>query len=452
MAGELEFYSLRDAYNQTVQPMGRRVYASSANVHQLAQFLFFIPIIDNSGALDYRRRAHGDFINIPYSIPGSSINRAPDARVVSVRTELHEITAQPSIASSVQLNYANAPYMVSNPLSPMPMQKDPLWTKAEMLMQDMARTAWSTAISGKWIDLCQIKPGGSLTAAEITNIEVGHSVNYIRGTGFLRFTRATMTLEFKAPGDNIYGPAVVVANANTYTLRAGATGGYIKVTTGVLPVSDGLCEIEFSSTSNRPDGLIALMEPDQIRSLPVPTRILPKYLDELLTMLFPAYRDSMWTVFIMHPRDLNALKEVARSMNTQLDHDDFASLMAPVDPDILPIAKKKLPTYDGHAILVDDTLPIKMMDGKQTRPILAVCLDPRQPESDNVDFGAFVGVLRGPVQGAIYRQYGFGWYIENLGASQQATVHMMRVCLNHAWALGSSGAAAMIEGFFSDIF
>jgi hypothetical protein len=29
---------------------------------------------------------------------------------------------------------------------------------------------------------------------------------------------------------------------------------------------------------------------------------------------------------------------------------------------------------------------------------------------------------------------------------------MMRICLNHAWALGSSGAAAMIEGFFSDIF
>lgn len=453
MADALEFFNLRDAYNQTVQPIGKRVYASSANMHQLAQFLFFAPITDASGVLDYRRRAHKDKINIPYAIPGAAIGRAPDPRIVQTQSRLKQIVAQPAIESHIQSAYANAPYYTSNPMSPSPQPKDPLWTRAEMIMQDMARTAWATAITGKWLDVAMIKPGGSLTAVDIPAISVGHSIDNTRGTGFLRFTKANSTLTFKAPGDNLYGPEVVVAANNTYTLYCGSSAGYVTVTTAALPASDGLCEIEFSSTGNNPDGLISLMEPDQITSLPTPTAISPKYLDELRNKLFPAYRDSMWTVYIMHPSDLNALKEVARSFGgSTIDHEDFGNALAPVPQDILPMAKRKLPVYDGHAIIVDDTVPIKMMDGKPTRPVLCVCLDPRTPESDGIDFGAFIGVVRGMPTGKVFQQYGFGWYIEQLGVAHDATLYQMRVCLDHSWALGSSGAAAMMEGFYNPLY
>ena len=202
MADALEFFNLRDAYNQTVQPIGKRVYASSANMHQLAQFLFFAPITDASGVLDYRRRAHKDKINIPYAIPGAAIGRAPDPRIVQTQSRLKQIVAQPAIASHIQSAYANAPYYTSNPMSPSPQPKDPLWTRAEMIMQDMARTAWATAITGKWLDVAMIKPGGSLTAVDIPAISVGHSIDNTRGTGFLRFTKANSTLTFKAPGDH----------------------------------------------------------------------------------------------------------------------------------------------------------------------------------------------------------------------------------------------------------
>lgn len=453
MADFLEFFNLRDAYNQTLQPIGKRVFASSANLHQLAQFLFFAPITDMSGVLDYRRRAHRDRVNIPYAIPGAQINRAQDAKIVQTQSRLKTIVSQPAIASHIQANYANAPYYQANPLSPSPQPKDPLWTKAELLMQDMARTAWATAISGKWIDIATIQPGGSLTAAEITKITVGHSIDPTRGTGFLKFTKTGSKLAFKAPGDNIYGPDIVVANANTYTLYCGSSAGSVTVTTGTLPSSDGLCEIEFKSSGNTPDGLISLMEPDQIISLPAPTALLPKYLDELKLKLFPAYRESMWTVFIMHPSDLNALAEVARSYGgATFAEEDFGSLLAPVPEGLLPMAKRKLPVYRGSAIITDDTMPIKMMDGKPTRPVICVNLDPRTLESDGVDFGAFIGVVRGLPTGKIYQQYGFGWYIEPLGVAQDSTNHMMRIQLDHSWALGSSGAAAMMEGFYNPLY
>jgi len=447
------FYTTRDAYMLTRQPLGKQVFASSWNVHQLAQFVHFSPIVDGSASVDYRRRAHGDFVQMQYITPGAAVTPTKDPHIVELKARLRTAVRQPQVPTHQRQNYNNAPFMSNGPWQTIP---DPLWAKTYQVISDMARTAWTTAISGRNIDTCALAPAGSIPATFIAagGIFPGPYNDPIRGNGMLEFTFGTKKVHYKAPGDADYGPEVIVtAPGQIITLRSGNMDAWITFTVGVIPGSDCQSELLFSSTTNQPDGLISLIEKDQIIPLTVPTAIDFKHLRQLLNKLNPAYRDSASTVFIMHPEQFAALESVARGLGGYiLTIKSFGTNTNEPPPTLKAMGLIELPVWEGHPILQDDTIPIKVIGGKPTRAVFCVNLDPMVMEGENIDFGAFVGIVRGPVFGPVWQGFGFGWQVQSLGTDQHSTNDLARVTLDHGWALGSSGAASMMEGLYDPGF
>jgi hypothetical protein len=445
------FYTTRDAFMLTRQPVAKRVFASSWNVHQLAQFISFTPIVDGSASVDYRRRAHGDFVAMQYITPGAAVNPTKDPHIVELKARLRTGVKQPQVPSHTRENYNNAGFMMQGPWRPMP---DPLWAKTYQVISDMARTAWTTAITGRNIDTCALAPEGSLSPTFISgSIDPGPYNDPIRGNGLLKFVFGTSKVSYKAPGDVDYGPEVVINNGDLVTLRSGNMDAWINFRVGTKPGSDGASELLFTSTKNEPDGLMTLIEKDQIIAQPVPTAIDFRHLRSLLNKLNPAYRDSENTVFIMHPEQFAALESLARGLGgATLMVKQFGTMMNEPPITLKGMGLIMLPTWEGHPILQDDTIPIQMLAGKPTREIFCVNLDPMIMEGEDIDFGAFVGIVRGPVFGPVWQGFGFGWKVEDLGPDQHSTNDMARVTLDHGWALGSSGAASMMTGLYDPGF
>jgi hypothetical protein len=446
------FYTTRDAFMLTRQPLAKQVFASSWNVHQLAQFMHFNPIVDGSASVDYRRRAHGDLVQIQYITPGAAVTPTKDPHIVELKARLRTAVRQPQVPSHVRQNYNNAPFMGGSPWRNTP---DPLWAKTYQVISDLARQAWTTAISGRHIDTCSLSPSGAILATFISGvIDPGPYNDPIRGTGMLEFIFGTKKVHYKAPGDVDYGPEIGPINpGDIVTLRSGNMDAWITFTVGVLPLSDAASELLFSSTSNQPDGLITLIEKEQIITLPTFTAIDFKHLRQLLNKLNPAYRDSESTVFIMHPEQFAALESLARGLGgATLQIRQFGMQTADVAPTLKGMGMITLPTWEGHAILQDDTIPIKVIGGKPTRAVFCVNLDPQVLEGEDIDFGAFVGIVRGDPFGPVWQGFGFGWEVVELGRDQQSTNDLARVTLDHGWALGSSGAASMMEGLFDPGF
>ena len=85
------------------------------------------------------------------------------------------------------------------------------------------------------------------------------------GPGELRYTHVGTLWEFRAPGDRDFGPAVAAAADGTFTLRSDNPSKYIRVTLDVGDATaDGRTSIEFTSTTNEPDGIESMIDPGQI--------------------------------------------------------------------------------------------------------------------------------------------------------------------------------------------
>lgn len=443
------FYGFRDAYKATQMPFGKCVFASVFKVHQIAQFIRFATILDGSATLDYRRRAFGNEVKLRWALPGQAITPSPDPAIVEARSSLRVSYTDVPIATHLRNNYTNQQFM-SPSGGPFRTGPDPLWGKVYQTMMDLARQKWDTTFSGRFIDTCTFAGGGGLTATFVTGaISPGPYNDPGRGQGSLKFTAATSKAAFRAPGDADYGPEVVVATSDVVTLRSGNADARITFTVGTLPASDAHSDLVFSSTTQQPDGLISLMEPTQITALGTPTAIDFKHLDLALTKLHPAYRNSAGTVFVMNDGQFNALLSLARSLGgTTLLTKSFGEMFANIPPGLEQMGLIELPTYRGHPIIIDNSLPMTVVDGKPTYPLICVCLDPMTTEGGNTEWGAFVGAMRGPVGGPVMNAFGFGWEISYLGRSQSSSNDLARISLETCWALGSSFAAAMITDFY----
>lgn len=444
------FYTYRDAYKNTRLPFGRWVYASVWAANQMAQFMRFTNIEDGSGHLDYRRRAHGDIVTLNWIMPGQAITAGRDPHIVEARSSLRLASQNVQIPSHLRDNYNNNQFIAptGGPFRPQP---DPLAGKLLQVLNDHARQAWETAITGKYIDTVSFASGGGLTATFVTGVISPGPYNdgIGRGNGVLRFIKATSKASYKAPGDSDYGPELVVATTDLVTLRSGNADSSITFTVGTIPASDAHSELVFTSSSNKPDGLMSLMEPSQKIRFTVPTAVDFKHLDQLLARLHPAYRSSVMTCFVMHTEQFIALSSLARALGgTTLLTKSFGEMITDVPPGLEPFGLIELPVYRGHPILIDDTIPTESIGGRATRPIFAVCLDPMVSEGQGVDYGAFVGAVRGSPIGPVLRAHGMGWKVSYLGEDQGSANDLARVTLELCWGLGSSGAAAQTDGFY----
>lgn len=444
------FYGVRDAYKATHFPISKFVFASVWKAQPIAQWMRFATITDGSATLDYRRRAFGDEVKLRWILPGQAISPSKDPAVVEARSTLRLATNDVQVASHLRSNYNNAQFNAPTGGMFKP-GADPLWGKVLHDLGDFARQAWDTWCSGKYIDLCVLAPGGGLTAAFTGVITPGPYNDPGRGNGSLKYVAATNKASFRAPGDADYGPEVVVAAATPVTLRSGNTDARITFTVGALPGSDGHCDLIFSSTSQVPDGLINLMEPAQIVRFPTPTTPDFRHLDELHVRLAPAYRNAPFaTPYVMNDKTFIELSSLARGLGgATLETKSFGTMVTQVPAGMEPFGLVEVPVYRGHPIIIDNSLPMTVIDGKETYPILLVCLDPKVSEGNGTEFGAFVGAVRGRMDGPVFNAYGFGWEIVYLGRDQNSTNDKARISLEMCWALGSSGAAAMTEGFWT---
>ncbi len=67
----------------------------------------FDSITDGSNSKSYFRRAHGEFTNIRYISPGSSITLTPDPKIVEIRSFLRNAVEQPGMPSTLRDSYTN---------------------------------------------------------------------------------------------------------------------------------------------------------------------------------------------------------------------------------------------------------------------------------------------------------------------------------------------------------
>ena len=434
------FHTHVDAWAQTEAMFNKQVFANSFRANQLVQMMSFDSITDGSNSKSYFRRAHGEFTNIRYISPGSSITLTPDPKIVEIRSFLRNAVEQPGMPSTLRDSYTNGPQR----------QPDPLMAKVMVVQQEMARGAWATAINGRHTDSCTISPDGSLTAAFVSGTIYPSAYNdNINGRGSLKFVFGTKKASYKAPGDPEYGAESAALNpGDLITLRSAHKDAYITFTVGALPAGDAQAELIFASTSKQPDGLIALMEASQKSTFGVPTAVTFDHLEALKDKLHGAYRNNRMTVFIMDPAQKRRLSSLNRSMgNSNLETAQVWSMLANVPEDLKSLALDKIEFFQGHALLSVDDLPTQVILGKVTKPIIAVCLDPMVSEGPGLDHGGFYGLLRGMPGEMVSRQFGFGWKLKYMGEKYDADQVSVRICLDHGWALGSSGAAAMQSGF-----
>ena len=440
-----DFYSLRDAMFVTPFPVARMVYQSSWEADALAEMLKFKSITDGTAQVVYARRKTGDKISTDWIVPGQVIQPAADPKIVEVVTRLRIMTKQPKVPSHQRDNYNSAMGTYS---------QDPLMKKVFLMLKDLARGIWDTAINGVYIDTAKIVAGGGLTSANIlatgTVIAPGPYNDPQRGQGALDFSNVRKALRFKSPGDNDFGDWVPFNPGDRVTLRSQHIAGYITLTTAAsYPSSDANCLIEFSSSTQQPDGLVNLVDPSQIMSNATPTAINFSFLDQLITKLNPAYRDNPMTCYVMHSREINALKDRARQFGgAKLEDKPFGDEMRDL-PEFMGMAPKMVPHYSGHPILVNDRIPDTILAGRAVHPIYLVCLDPEVMEDAETESGGFYGITRGTPDGAVMQgTSGMGFQIKDIGTLQNETSDAMRITWEGAWCLGSSGAAAKYENFW----
>lgn len=437
-----QFYTQIDAWALTELSFNKQVFANSFRANQLAQLMSFDTVLDGSNSKSVFRRAYGEFTDIKYLSPNSAILNTKDPKIVEIRSMIRDAVAQPAMSGILRRAFTNNPAR----------QPDPLAAKAMLVMQELARGAWATAITGKYTDSCTIASNGSLTAAFVAGSINASAYNWaVNGNGRLKFAFGTKKASYSAPGDPDYGEeSAALAPGDVVKLRSAHKDAYIEFTVGALPAGDAQAELIFSTTTNQPDGLIALMESGQKSSFGVPTAVTFEHLDALIDQLHGAYRNNRMTVLCMDAAQKRALKSLNRMMGgSTLETAEMWELMVNVPDDLKSLALDKVEIYNGHPLLTIDDMPTKLIAGKVTKPIIAVCLDPMVSEGMGVDHGGFYGLLRGGPNQNVVQQHGFGWNIRDLGLAYHADEEAIRITLSHAWALGSSGAASMKEGFFN---
>lgn len=440
-----DFYSLRDAMFVTPFPVARQVFQSSWEADAMAEMMKFRTIVDGTAQDVSARRKIGDKLSAEWIIPGQVISPSKDPKIVEVVTRLRFMAKQPKIPTAQRRNY-NSPQGTYG--------VDPLVKKVFQVLKDISRDIWSTAINGVYIDTAAIVAGGGLTSANIlatgTVITPGPYNDPQRGQGALDFSFAKKALRFKSAGDNDFGDYVAFAPGDKVTLRSQHIAGYITLTTAAsYPSSDANCLIEFSSSTQQPDGLVNLIDPSMILSNSIPTALNFSHLDQLQTKLNPAYRDNPMTCYVLHSREINALKDRARQFGgAKLEDKPFGEEMRDL-PEFMGMAPRMVPHYNGHPILVNDRIPDVILAGKPVHPAYMVCLDPEVMEDADSSYGGFYGIVRGAPDGAVLEgANGMGFSIIDLGTLQNETSDAMRVTWEGAWALGSSGAAAKFENFW----
>lgn len=138
-------------------------------------------------------------------------------------------------------------------------------TQVGQKLKAVGREIADTAISGAYVTSATIANATVSPGLAIDAVVAGPNQDSERwGQGDIKYTHATTTWQYRAPGDREYGAGVVAAADGSFTLTSDNPNKWITVT---LDVSDatanGETNISFASTTEEPDGLLKQMGTSQ---------------------------------------------------------------------------------------------------------------------------------------------------------------------------------------------
>lgn len=252
------------------------------------------------------------------------------------------------------------------------------------------------------------------------------------GGGEIKYTHSGTLVQFRAPGDVDFGPAVTAATDDTYLLKSGNPSKWIIVTLDVSDATaDAIRRIDFTSSTNEFDGLSNLISTGQTRlsSGANGDMVSMGILDELIHAV------KVWTdgrmAFVMHSKLVQQYESLFRATPWNLT------------PMTLPGTARQVPSYKGVALLTNDWIPVNESKGTASNLSSIYCVNLSAEEG--FWMGALGGGSRFDVEADPRNASVLGFTLTDLGAIQKGSGN--KVGRRLAWygtpALGSDLAAAV---------
>lgn len=250
------------------------------------------------------------------------------------------------------------------------------------------------------------------------------------GPGDIKYTHSGTFVQFRAPGDVTYGPAVAAASDGSYLLLSDNPNKWIYVTLDVSDATaDAVRQLLFTSSSNEFDGLNVLISTGQTRSSVGAAGDQPSFaiLDELIHSVKEKTVGKM--AFTMHSTLIQRYESLMRAAGWGI-------------PSMkLPGSGAEVPMYKGYPLLGNDWITKTESKGG-TSTLSSIYFANFAPE-----VGVYMGTLGGDrfVVEADPRDVSvLGFSVMNLGPIQKGSGNKVggRIVWYGGLALGSDLAAA----------
>lgn len=242
-----------------------------------------------------------------------------------------------------------------------------------------------------------------------------------RGPGSIKYTHATTSWQFRAPGDVDYGPAVSTGAVDgNYTLKSWNESYFIVVTLDVSDAAqDGETHIRFTSTSKEFDGMKEMCHPSMLID---PTGADgDDYSFKILDRMISNEKVRVNRAFIMNAKLVEAHYAALRALGGA---DPQMMELAAYSMPGSPTGFGKVPTYRGIPLLTDD-----FIESTETVGATTTCASIYLASLD-ADEGLFLGAAGGSsfnAEGDPRSRVVMGWRIVDLGERDEKDHRRTRV-------------------------
>lgn len=255
------------------------------------------------------------------------------------------------------------------------------------------------------------------------------------GPGEIKYTHDGTEWQFRAPGDRAFGPAVAAAADGDYVLKSDNPSKYITVTLDVSDATaDGRTSIEFSSTTNEPDGLEKMVSLVRAPSGANGDEFSFDILDALIDQV--KVRENL--VFAMPSSLRRKYKAKLRALGGAAPEHVVMSF----DPSSGRPTERRLMAYDGIPILKNDNIATDETVGDTTScsSIYLASLS-----EQGLYAGAFGGASTAADVDPVSRSV-LGFQFIDVGNMEQENARLWRAVWYGGFALNSGLAAARARG------
>lgn len=232
---------------------------------------------------------------------------------------------------------------------------DPWAIQLAKKLKALGRKLAQKLITGGWGTGFTVSGPGVSPGAAVSAVTQGPGLDSnLLGPGALKYTQSTQSWQFRGPGDRTFGPPVAATTNGAYTLVSDNPNKYIVVTLTVASATaDGECSINFTSSTNEPDGLLKLIPPSQVIASTGANGDAFSF-DVLDRLLFEKVKVRENLVFLMNASLKRKYVSLVRSASGGLMPEQLALPVLGMDG---RDSQVMVPQYSGVPILQVDDIP-----------------------------------------------------------------------------------------------